>query len=110
MYLAYLTIAQLGTACTRAADAPAGPPADRHAVRPIPRADRNSMLAHEQLVEKARKGGIDLYFEGDRHQSYRILRAVKNRFGSTDEIGIFEMHEEGLTEVENPSEIGRAHV
>ena len=46
-----------------------------------------------------------LYFEGDRHQSYRILRAVKNRFGSTDELGIFEMQEEGLVEVANPSEI-----
>jgi len=44
-----------------------------------------------------------LYFEGDRHQAYRILRAVKNRFGSTNEIGIFEMREEGLAEVENPS-------
>ena len=46
-----------------------------------------------------------LYFEGDRHQAYRILRAVKNRFGSTDELGIFEMREEGLMEVSNPSEI-----
>jgi DNA repair protein RadA/Sms len=46
-----------------------------------------------------------LYFEGDRHQSYRILRAVKNRFGSTDELGIFEMVESGLEEVSNPSEI-----
>lgn len=45
-----------------------------------------------------------LYFEGDRHASYRILRAVKNRFGSTNEIGVFEMREEGLVEVENPSE------
>ena len=45
-----------------------------------------------------------LYFEGDQHQSYRILRAVKNRFGSTDELGIFEMREEGLVEVSNPSE------
>ena len=45
-----------------------------------------------------------LYFEGDRHQSYRILRAVKNRFGSTDELGIFEMREEGLVEIANPSE------
>jgi DNA repair protein RadA/Sms len=45
-----------------------------------------------------------LYFEGDRHASYRILRSVKNRFGSTDEIGVFEMREEGLTQVENPSE------
>lgn len=45
-----------------------------------------------------------LYFEGDRHASYRILRGVKNRFGSTNEIGVFEMHEEGLKEVTNPSE------
>lgn len=45
-----------------------------------------------------------LYFEGDRHESYRILRGVKNRFGSTNEIGVFEMRNEGLVEVENPSE------
>ena len=45
-----------------------------------------------------------LYFEGDRHASYRILRAVKNRFGSTNEIGVFEMRQNGLVEVENPSE------
>ncbi len=45
-----------------------------------------------------------LYFEGDRHASYRILRGVKNRFGSTNEIGVFEMQEAGLKEVENPSE------
>ena len=45
-----------------------------------------------------------LYFEGDRYASYRILRGVKNRFGSTNEIGIFEMRTEGLCEVENPSE------
>ena len=45
-----------------------------------------------------------LYFEGDRHASYRILRGVKNRFGSTNEIGVFEMKEEGLSEVKNASE------
>ncbi len=45
-----------------------------------------------------------LYFEGDRHASYRILRGVKNRFGSTNEIGVFEMRQDGLKEVENPSE------
>lgn len=45
-----------------------------------------------------------LYFEGDRYESYRILRGVKNRFGSTNEIGVFEMKAEGLVEVENPSE------
>lgn len=45
-----------------------------------------------------------LYFEGDRHASYRILRGVKNRFGSTNEIGVFEMQEQGLQEVMNASE------
>ena len=45
-----------------------------------------------------------LYFEGDRHAAYRILRGVKNRFGSTNEIGVFEMRREGLHEVKNPSE------
>ena len=44
-----------------------------------------------------------LYFEGDRHTSYRILRCAKNRYGSTNEIGVFEMREQGLCEVENPS-------
>ena len=53
-----------------------------------------------------------LYFEGDRHASYRILHGVKNRFGSTDEIGVFEMKQDGLREVPNPSEFmldGRPH-
>ena len=45
-----------------------------------------------------------LYFEGDRHASYRILRGVKNRFGSTNEIGVFEMRQDGLREVKNASE------
>ena len=45
-----------------------------------------------------------LYFEGDRQASYRRLRGVKNRFGSTNEIGVFEMRETGLAEVKNPSE------
>ena len=45
-----------------------------------------------------------LYLEGDRHHQYRILRAVKNRFGSTDEVGVFEMADRGLREVRNPSE------
>ena len=44
-----------------------------------------------------------LYFEGDRHMSYRILRAVKNRYGSTNEIGVFDMGEQGLRQVDNPS-------
>jgi DNA repair protein RadA/Sms len=46
-----------------------------------------------------------LYFEGERHHTFRILRGVKNRFGSTNEMGIFEMKEQGLVEVNNPSEI-----
>lgn len=46
-----------------------------------------------------------LYFEGERHHSFRILRAVKNRFGSTNEIGIFEMTQDGLMQVKNPSEM-----
>ena len=46
-----------------------------------------------------------LQFEGERHYSYRILRAMKNRFGSTNEIGIFEMHDTGMLEVKNPSEV-----
>ncbi|MBI3944804.1 MAG: DNA repair protein RadA [Armatimonadetes bacterium] len=50
-----------------------------------------------------------LYFEGDRHQAFQVLRAVKNRFGSTDELGIFEMRETGLSEVLNPSEVFLAH-
>lgn len=53
-----------------------------------------------------------LYFEGERYASYRILRGVKNRFGSTNEIGVFEMRSTGLEEVENPSQYmlsGKAH-
>ena len=46
-----------------------------------------------------------LYLEGERYNTYRILRAVKNRFGSTNEIGMFEMREEGMCEVTNPSDI-----
>lgn len=46
-----------------------------------------------------------LYFEGERTNSYRIIRAIKNRFGSTNEIGVFEMGDEGLSEIPNPSEV-----
>jgi DNA repair protein RadA/Sms len=46
-----------------------------------------------------------IYFEGERHHTFRVLRAVKNRFGSTNEMGIFEMKESGLAEVHNPSEL-----
>ncbi|MDD3165722.1 MAG: DNA repair protein RadA, partial [Oscillospiraceae bacterium] len=46
-----------------------------------------------------------LYFEGDRHSSYRLLRAAKNRFGSTNELGVFSMEDDGLLEVPNPSEM-----
>jgi DNA repair protein RadA/Sms len=46
---------------------------------------------------------VVLYFEGDRHTSLRMLRAIKNRFGATDEVGCFEMHEEGIDELRDPS-------
>ncbi len=48
---------------------------------------------------------VVLYLEGERYLSYRILRGVKNRFGSTNEIGMFEMEGEGMTEIINPSEV-----
>jgi len=48
---------------------------------------------------------VVLYFEGERFSSYRLLRSVKNRFGSTNEVGIFEMGDRGLTEVDNPSQV-----
>jgi DNA repair protein RadA/Sms len=54
-----------------------------------------------------------LYFEGERHLSFRILRCVKNRFGSTNEIGVFQMRDTGLSEISNPSAIflsGRSHM
>ncbi len=63
---------------------------------------KEGMVAGPRILEHM----VDtvLYFEGDRHASYRILRGVKNRFGSTNEIGVFEMCEGGLKEVSNPSE------
>lgn len=64
---------------------------------------KEGMLAGPKVVEHM----VDavLQFEGDRHYAYRILRALKNRYGSTNEIGIFEMHEKGLVEVKNPSRV-----
>ncbi|VAX36336.1 DNA repair protein RadA [hydrothermal vent metagenome] len=64
---------------------------------------KDGMLAGPRVLEHI----VDtvLYFEGERYSTYRILRAVKNRFGSTNEIGVFEMAAEGLLEVSNPSEI-----
>lgn len=64
---------------------------------------KEGMIAGPKVLEHI----VDtvLQFEGERNYSYRILRAQKNRFGSTNEIGIFEMHEDGLHEVKNPSEI-----
>src|SRR3546814_20144236 len=50
-----------------------------------------------------------LYFEGERSHQYRVLRAVKNRFGGTDEIGVFAMAADGLTEVSNPSSLFLTH-
>ncbi len=62
---------------------------------------KEGMLAGPKVLEHL----VDtvLYFEGERHQAYRILRATKNRFGSTNEIGVFEMGPAGLVEVPNPS-------
>lgn len=64
---------------------------------------KNGALAGPRTLEHM----VDtvLYFEGERHHTFRILRAVKNRFGSTNEMGVFEMKESGLREVANPSEI-----
>jgi DNA repair protein RadA/Sms len=64
---------------------------------------KEGMIAGPKVVEHM----VDcvLQFEGEAHYSYRILRALKNRFGSTNEIGIFEMHDTGLREVANPSEV-----
>jgi DNA repair protein RadA/Sms len=64
---------------------------------------KDGMIAGPRVIEHM----VDtvLQFEGEAHYSYRILRALKNRFGSTNEIGIFEMQEDGLREVQNPSEI-----
>ena len=72
--------------------------------------DKDGAIAGPKVMEHI----VDavLYFEGERHQSYRILRAVKNRFGSTNEIGVFEMIDKGLREVDNPSQMlleGRPH-
>ena len=63
--------------------------------------NKGGSIAGPKVLEHA----VDtvLYFEGDRHANFRILRAVKNRFGSTNEIGVFQMGEKGLEEVENPS-------
>ena len=63
---------------------------------------KDGMVAGPRVLEHM----VDtvLYFEGDKHASYRLLRGVKNRFGSTNEIGVFEMKQDGLSEVSNPSE------
>ena len=64
---------------------------------------KEGILAGPRVIEHM----VDtvLQFEGERHYSYRILRATKNRFGSTNEIGIFDMHDDGMHEVKNPSEV-----
>ncbi len=64
---------------------------------------KEGTLAGPRMVEHM----VDtvVYFEGERHHSYRMLRAVKNRFGATNEIGVFEMGADGLQQVENPSQV-----
>ena len=63
---------------------------------------KDGMIAGPKVLEHM----VDtvLQFEGDRHMTYRIVRTIKNRFGSTSELGIYEMLAEGLREVQNPSE------
>src|SRR5690606_21543974 len=64
-------------------------------------APRSGSIAGPRVLEHM----VDtvLHFEGDRHHAYRLLRAVKNRFGAAHELGVFEMREKGLVEVESPS-------
>jgi DNA repair protein RadA/Sms len=64
---------------------------------------KDGSIAGPRVVEHMVDAVIQ--FEGEHHHAYRILRAIKNRFGSTNEIGIFEMHDRGLREVTNPSEV-----
>ncbi len=68
---------------------------------------KEGLLAGPRILEHM----VDtvLYFEGERHHVYRVLRAIKNRFGSTNEIGIFEMQSKGLVDVLNPSELFLSH-
>ena len=73
------------------------------AVVPVGHVTKEGQIAGPRVVEHMVDGV--LYFEGDRGHHYRILRTVKNRFGPTDEIGVFEMSDRGLREVANPSEL-----
>ena len=89
-----------------------GPPRSRSCGTPRPRAWRCVLVGHvtkdgQIAGPKVIEHMVDtvLYFEGDRGHVFRILRAAKNRFGATDEIGVFEMAAEGLREVANPSEL-----
>jgi DNA repair protein RadA/Sms len=68
---------------------------------------KEGMIAGPKVLEHM----VDtvLQFEGDMHHAYRILRSLKNRFGSTAELGIYQMHADGLKEIENPSEVLLAH-
>lgn len=64
---------------------------------------KNGSIAGPRVLEHM--VDVVLYLEGERYFSYRILRGVKNRFGSTNEIGMFEMRGEGMTEITNPSDV-----
>src|SRR3546814_15406119 len=93
-------------------------------IRRPPRSTRTDTLFPYTTLFRSHMVDTVLSFEGERSHQYRILRALKNRFGGTDEIGVFSMQTEGLTEVSNPSalflthrdenvtgtKIGRAHV
>ena len=77
--------------------------ADNISVILVGHVNKEGSIAGPKLLEHM----VDavLYFEGERQQTYRIIRAIKNRYGSTNEIGVFEMTDEGLAEVQNPSEM-----
>ena len=102
VYRPELTSAAVVSASKRLLRPGCGWPKRNMAVLLIGHVTKDGQIAGPRILEHM----VDcvLYFEGDRQHLYRILRAVKNRFGSTHEIGIFTMHASGLKEVENPSE------
>ena len=113
-----LIIDSIQTLCSEALDSPAGSIAQvKECTMALMRLSKGQGVTVFVIGHVNKEGSIAgpkvlehmvdcvLYFEGDRNMSYRILRAAKNRFGATNEIGVFEMRGEGLAEVPNPSEL-----
>ena len=113
-----LIIDSIQTLCSEALDSPAGSIAQvKECTMALMRLSKGQGITVFVIGHVNKEGSIAgpkvlehmvdcvLYFEGDRNMSYRILRAAKNRFGATNEIGVFEMRGEGLAEVPNPSEL-----